>query len=185
MKQQFIVKVESIPTNGLQLKLEWDIRTVEEILQQDVNTFKSCSPLSLNLSFALLGEKIIIEGGFQTIIRINCVSCLSEFKQPLEADFRYILWPQSTASVEAEQELQQEDMEIGYYQGGVIDLWPLVAEQMYLALPQNPHCHEGCQGLCPSCGTNLNEKQCTCSVTARTKDSPFAVLKNFKKHSGI
>lgn len=181
MKQQFIVKVESIPSTGLQLKNEWDIRTIEELLQQDVNTFKSCLPLSLNLSFSLLGEKVIIEGGFQTTIRINCVSCLSECKQSLEADFRYILWPQSTAPVEAEQELQQEDLEIGYYQGGVIDLRPFVTEQIYLALPHSPHCKEGCRGLCPVCGTNLNEKQCACTVTARTTDSPFEILKQLKK----
>ena len=112
MKQQFIVKVESIPSTGLQLKDEWDIRTIGEILQQDIDLFKSCSPLSLNLSFSLLGEKIIIEGSFRTTIIINCVSCLSEYKQSLEADFRYILWPQSTTPAEAEQELQQEDMEM-------------------------------------------------------------------------
>jgi uncharacterized protein len=181
MKQQFIVKVESIPSSGLQLKDEWDIRTIEEILQQDITIFKSCSPLSLNLSFALLGEKILIEGSFQTTITINCVSCLSEYKQSLEAGFRYILWPQSTSPVEAEQELQQEDMEIGYYQGGVIDVRPLVSEQIYLALPQNPHCREGCRGLCQTCGANLNEKQCACSVTDEVKNSPFAVLKKLKK----
>ena len=181
MKQQFIVKVESIPSSGLQLKDEWDIRTIEEILQQDVTIFKSCSPLSLNLSFSLLGEKILIEGSFQTTITINCVSCLSEYKQSLEAGFRYILWPQSTSPVEAEQELQQEDMEIGYYQGGVIDVRPLVSEQIYLALPQNPHCREGCHGLCQTCGANLNEKQCACSVTDQVKNSPFAVLKKLKK----
>ena len=181
MKQQFIVKAESIPSNGLQLKDEWDIRAIEEILQQDNTIFKSCSPLSLNLSFSLLGEKILIEGGFQTTITINCVSCLSEYKQSLEADFRYILWPQSTSPVEAEQELQQEDMEIGYYQGGAIDLRPLVSEQVYLALPQNPHCREGCRGLCQTCGANLNEKPCACSVTDQVKNSPFAVLKKLKK----
>jgi len=181
MKQQFIVKVESIPSNGLQLKNEWDIRTIEEILQQDANIFKSCSPLSLNLSFSLLGEKIILEGSFQTTIIINCVSCLSEYKQSLEVDFRYILWPQSTAADEAEQELQQEDMEIGYYQGGAVDLRPFVSEQIYLALPQNPHCQERCRGLCPTCGANLNEKQCACPVTDQVKDSPFSVLKKLKK----
>ena len=181
MKQQFIIKVESIPSSGLQLKDEWDIRTIEEILQQDITIFKSCSPLSLNLSFSLLGEKILIEGSFQTTITINCVSCLSEYKQSLEAGFRYILWPQSTSPVEAEQELQQEDMEIGYYQGGVIDVRPLVSEQIYLALPQNPHCREECRGLCQKCGANLNEKQCACSVTDEVKNSPFAVLKKLKK----
>ena len=181
MKQQFIVKVESIPSSGLQLKDEWDIRTIEEILQQDITIFKSCTPLSLNLSFSLLGEKILIEGSFQTTITINCVSCLSEYKQSLEAGFRYILWPQSTSPVEAEQELQQEDMEIGYYQGGVIDVRPLVSEQIYLALPQNPHCREECRGLCQKCGANLNEKQCACSVIDQVKNSPFAVLQKLKK----
>jgi uncharacterized protein len=181
MKQQFIVKVESIPANGLQLHDEWDIHTIEEILQQDTSIFKSCSPLSLNLSFSLLGEKIILEGGFKTTILINCVSCLTEFKHLLEAAFRYILWPQTATPLAAEQELQQEDMEVGYYQGNAVDLLPIVGEQLYLALPQNPHCHAACRGLCQICGANLNEQQCSCAVTDQVKNSPFAVLKKLKK----
>jgi uncharacterized protein len=106
---------------------------------------------------------------------------LSEYKQSLEVAFRYILWPQSTSPVEAEQELQQEDMEVGYYQGSAVDLRLIVGEQIYLALPQNPHCREGCRGLCQKCGANLNEKQCACSVTDQVKNSPFAVLQKLKK----
>jgi len=181
MKQQFIVKVENIPENGLQLHDVWDIQTIEGILQQDITTVKSCSPLSMNLSFSLLGEKIILEGGFHTTIIINCVSCLTEYQQSLEADFRYILWPQSTSPVAAEQELQQEDMEVGYYQGSAVDLRPIVSEQIYLALPQNPHCREGCRGLCQTCGANLNESQCSCTVPDEVKNSPFAVLRKLKK----
>jgi uncharacterized protein len=36
-------------------------------------------------------------------------------------------------------------------------------EQFYLALPMKPLCAEGCKGLCPHCGTNLNEATCTCT----------------------
>lgn len=181
MRPQFIVKIENIPPEGLRIQNEWDIQTVEKILHKDSAIYKPRTPLSLNLSFLLFGEKVIFEGNLQLEIKVDCVSCLSEYIQPLQADFRYVLWPQSTASAERELELHQEDMEIGYYHGDSLDVVSLIREQIYLSLPLNPHCHEGCRGLCPVCGINLNEKQCTCSVKQQTKDSPFAILKKLRK----
>ncbi len=183
MRPQFIVKIENIPPNGLRIQNEWDIHTVEEILQQDIAIYKPRSPLSFNLSFSLLGEKVICEGSFQTEIDINCVCCLTEYRQLLTADFRYVLWPQTTARVERELELHHDDMEIGYYHGDSLDLFSLMREQIYLSLPLNPHCHEGCRGLCPVCGTNLNEKQCTCAGGQTPTESPFAILKKRKQIS--
>ena len=181
MKQIFTITVESIPADGLSINTEWDARVADEIVQQDACEFKICSALSLDLSFSLLGEKVILDGRLKTSIETTCVGCLSDFTQPLDINFHYLLWPQSAAVYEAEKELQPDDLEVGYFQGGVIDLQSIVREQMYLAVPQNPHCKEDCLGLCPACGANLNKIGCTCSVTAGKTDSPFNVLQKLKK----
>jgi len=182
MKKHFVLTIESIPETGQQLQLEWDDISVEEILRTDVEEFKVCSPLNATLFCSLLGEKVIIEGTIELTLQFSCVSCLSEFTQPLVIAFRYILWPESNAGLEEdEKELHEEDMEVGYYQGETIDLRPLVREQIYLSLPQNPHCKNNCLGLCLHCGTNLNEMPCGCSLKATDSDSPFSALKKLKK----
>lgn len=181
MKQIFTVAVESIPSDGLTIQTEWDPRVADEIIRQDDSGFTICSALVLDVSFSLLGEKVIMDGTIKTSIETTCVGCLSDFNQPLDINIHYILWPQSAAVFEAEKELQKDDLEVGYFQGGVIDLQSMVREQIYLAVPQNPHCKEDCLGLCPSCGANLNKNGCTCSRLTGTTDSPFNVLQQLKK----
>jgi uncharacterized protein len=181
MKQIFTITVESIPEDGLQVQTEWDTGVADKIIQQDEVEFKVSAPLSLNLAFSLLGEKVIIDGTIKTQVATTCVGCLSEFNLPLDINFHYFYWPQSAAVFEAEKELQQDDLDIGYYQGGIIELQSIVREQIYLAAPQNPHCREDCAGLCPICGKNLNKKRCKCSDTTGKTDSPFHVLQQLKK----
>ena len=55
-----------------------------------------------------------------------------------------------------------EDAEEDVYTGKVIDLDPILREQVLLALPGYPVCQDGCKGLCTVCGTNLNERECGC-----------------------
>lgn len=41
-----------------------------------------------------------------------------------------------------------------------LDLDELVAMDILLELPTRILCREDCKGLCPKCGTNLNESTC-------------------------
>ena len=47
-----------------------------------------------------------------------------------------------------------------------IDLAPLVHDAIFLDLPLAPLCREQCQGLCPHCGTDLNDETCDCQGPA-------------------
>jgi uncharacterized protein len=71
--------------------------------------------------------------------------------------------------------MQEEDVDTSYYRDDQIDLNELLREQFYLALPMKPLCAEGCKGLCPQCGTNLNAGSCTCTVV--WEDPRLAALK--------
>ena len=74
---------------------------------------------------------------------------------------------------------QQVDEET--YRGKVIELDPLVEEQIALALPPYPVCQDGCKGLCPVCGANLNEGECGCD--RKTPDPRWAGLEKFRQKS--
>jgi uncharacterized protein len=43
-----------------------------------------------------------------------------------------------------------------------LDLRPAVREEWLLAVPAFSVCREDCKGLCPKCGTDLNEGPCDC-----------------------
>jgi uncharacterized protein len=70
------------------------------------------------------------------------------------------------------------DAEEETYTGKVIDLDPIVREQILLELPEYPVCDEQCKGLCPVCGANLNDRECGCD--RHVPDPRWAGLKNVK-----
>jgi uncharacterized protein len=47
-----------------------------------------------------------------------------------------------------------------------IDLQPMTREAVVLELPLAPLCRPDCQGLCPTCGAELNAGPCGCSPPA-------------------
>ncbi len=175
----FSVRIQDIPREGLQLETEWKAETLDDMLEEKTRIGHICSPLHLEVSFSPTGDKVILEGACAVEMQLTCVRCLDDFKWPLQNRFRYLLWPQLKASVSKEKELQQDDLEVFYFEGEYIDLRPLVREQIYLNLPQYPHCKEDCLGMCSRCGENLNTTPCACPQDSR-RQSPFSVLQNLK-----
>jgi uncharacterized protein len=56
-----------------------------------------------------------------------------------------------------------EDEDAYPLEGDELDLEPLVRDAVLLELPLAPLCMSDCLGLCPQCGTNWNDKSCTCA----------------------
>ena len=52
-------------------------------------------------------------------------------------------------------ESDAEDDEASRMEGDLIDLEPVLRDQVVLALPFQPLCTDDCPGLCPECGTRL------------------------------
>lgn len=81
------------------------------------------------------------------------------------------------AAVAASFELDEIDAEP--FDGKTIDLDPVVREQVLLALPVSVLCREDCKGLCPTCGQDLNEKDCG-HGKVKEVDARLAKLKDIK-----
>ena len=104
-----------------------------------------------------------------------CSRCLEGFRVPVRAPFDLLFLPAASEPASPEQEIEDDDLGTSYYRDGVIDLADVVREQLSLALPMKPLCQEGCRGLCPECGTNLNSGACDCAP--RWEDPRLAPLK--------
>lgn len=75
----------------------------------------------------------------------------------------------------------EEDIEgerVRFYEGEEINLGPHVWEEMLLAAPTKYYCRDNCKGLCPGCGSNLNEGACSCAPETETGNSGLAGLKD-------
>ncbi len=67
-----------------------------------------------------------------------------------------------------------------YFEGGEIDLGAELRDEILLAMPINPLCQEGCQGLCSVCGGNRNQSPCDCEDRQREVTSKLSALGKIK-----
>jgi uncharacterized protein len=108
-----------------------------------------------------------VRGGCRTVLEFTCSRCLQQFPRPQDLQFDLYYQPWTTISRKVEEiELQDEDMEVGFYDGVQLDLNQVLAEQLVFAIPMKPLCRSDCRGLCPQCGNNLNLQECGCQAQA-------------------
>ena len=103
-------------------------------------------------------------GRVATTLELSCCRCVERFATPIEVafDLRYVSQTRNTGVGDAE--VRDDDLTTAFYRDDQIDLGQLMREQFYLALPMKPLCTDGCRGLCPVCGTDLNRGACQCGT---------------------
>ncbi len=188
-----LVKIEEIRDEGLKVNKQMSLEVLDAALEG--SGFRATEPLSVAASLRKVSGGVLLEGKFTSRVVAECKRCLTESKLELPVSFTINLVPESLARAEGvldEEELEEKDKGHGehggsfaleradeeVFAGKIIDLEPIVREQVLLALPMNTVCREECQGLCVKCGQNLNEKQCGCDTTF--VDPRLAALKNIK-----
>jgi uncharacterized protein len=126
--------------------------------------YEIVEPVTLGFDVLKDGTKFRLNGRVSTVLRLTCGRCLEGFRYPVDSTFDLLYLPQKENAGEGDIEVQDQDFATAFYQDDTIDLGQLLKEQFYLALPMKPLCTSGCRGLCPVCGTNLNESTCGCDT---------------------
>lgn len=121
------------------------------------------APVVLRLTVYKDKARVRLAGRVTTTLGLECGRCLEPYALPVEGVFDLQYVPLADAGEFAEREIGDDDMSVAFYEEETIDLRQLVDEQCYLALPMKPLCRPDCQGLCPDCGTNLNQGVCGCT----------------------
>lgn len=173
------IRVDEIPESGRFIHLHWDENWLNRFLPPDDPTPVSLSrPLNVDMEIQKHRDHIRILGTIAGVLRLVCHRCLEEFERPLEESVDLILVKEEKTGEEEETELDVEDLDYRFFDGEVIEIDELVAEQIFLTLPFKVLCSEGCLGLCPRCGANLNEGGCRCERSP--EGSPFGRLKTIR-----
>jgi uncharacterized protein len=159
----FTLKLDEIPEEGLDLKWKEERASLLAYLH-DLSRidFDFETPLQSEVKIKKAGRLVFVTGKLQTILRLQCVRCLKEFSYPLSTTFELTLHPLKEAPSEEETELGNEELELNFFEGGEIHLSEIACEQIFLEIPYQPLCQEGCQGLCSICGNDLNLSSCEC-----------------------
>ena len=139
-------------------------------------------PLNIRLKAFRVRELFEVQGTLQTSVRLPCSRCLKDFDTPLASDFELTYTKEMPGLMdvfdEEEIELRVEEIGMIYFKGEEINLQQGIQEQVVMAFPLKPLCDENCKGLCPECGSDLNQGDCGCK--REPGSNKFAVLKNLK-----
>jgi uncharacterized protein len=107
--------------------------------------------------------EVEVRGSLDTTVELPCDRCAAPVVFPVNVDFKAELgFADANANNAEATELQDADMDFSTVEGDAVDLDEIAREQILLALPLRHLCGEDCKGLCPTCGANLNERDCDC-----------------------
>jgi uncharacterized protein len=119
-----------------------------------------------------------VKGSYSVEMLAQCDRCLGRARFPLNTGFDLYYRPASDIAREEEVEIDSGEAEIGFYEGGGMELEDILREQILLALPMQKVCSESCKGICPICGKNRNETVCDCHV--QKIDDRWGALRNLE-----
>ena len=151
---------------------------------EESGDFKLHEPVRVEVTLNRFGGLIEAKGRVATKVESSCGRCLKNFTFNLDEPFVLTFTNEPLTvhddGVDAEDgvELSAEELGLIPFAGESIDLSEAIGEQFLLALPVRPLCSEECQGLCPYCGIDLNEKKCHCAPPDFA--NKFSALKNLK-----
>jgi len=155
-------------------KISEEDNSFEQVLEQDwlasvlegrhSSEFRPAGSQTVTVWARRSGADVLLHADTSIPMKTDCASCLREFELEVPVNFSLTFKPRpgNRGNLPQDLELTRDDLEENYYQGESIDLEEILREQVILALPMYPRCGESCQGLCPVCGVNLNEKSCSC-----------------------
>jgi uncharacterized protein len=107
--------------------------------------------VDLDLRAARVGDRITLNGTFETVLQGPCERCLEPAELPFELSGTEVVRY-------GESEGYDEDDDEKYVRRHFLkaDCW--IRDLIGTALPSQILCREECRGLCPICGANLNEE---------------------------
>lgn len=169
------IRVDEIPEAGRFLHIHWDQDRFSQFLPPD-DPFELAlrRPVNVDLEIQKGADHIRIQGSIKGDLQAACHRCLKPISLPLDETVDVFLLEEQKAPREEETELEEDEMDYEFFDGEVIEVDELIAEQIFLALPFKILCSENCRGICPRCGVNLNDEPCRCEK--KKEGSPFAKL---------
>ncbi|HEY95100.1 MAG TPA: DUF177 domain-containing protein [Dehalococcoidia bacterium] len=107
---------------------------------------------------------ILLKGIFNTNLFLRCSRCLNVFYYPLEIKIEEEYFPIMDVNTGVMLPAPEEPGSFTIDDHNIMDISEAIRQYTLMALPIKPLCSQDCSGLCPTCGTNLNEKKCDCTI---------------------
>ncbi|MDA1127440.1 MAG: DUF177 domain-containing protein [Chloroflexi bacterium] len=110
-------------------------------------------------------QGVIVSARLETQVSLTCSRCIKVFEHnsliKMEEESSPTIDPDTGKQTEP---LDEDDSELDLDDQHVLDMGEVVRQYILTGLPIKPLCSEECRGLCPECGSDLNEEKCKCEA---------------------
>ena len=125
---------------------------VDEPIGLDVVAVPPGADVDLDLRLESVVEGVLVSGTAAAIAVGQCSRCLVDLTEPVIASLRELYaYPDSTTAATTDED------ELPRLIDDLVDLEPLVRDEVVLALPMAPLCRPDCPGLCSVCGERFDD----------------------------
>ena len=152
---------------GLQNQVDFEFQLVLEKSFLESIECVSATDISVLGDVKKIDKRYELTLSYSGDLVFECHRCLKEVNINLKNTVERVLV--TTLETEANEEWI-------LLEGGVLNLSPVLEEDITLNLPLQILCNEDCAGLCPHCGKDLNNGMCECDETKI--DPRLEALKN-------
>lgn len=122
-------------------------------------------PVSVELVLtATASGQVVARGRVQARLGRRCRRCLEPVKVELDQELNLVWAPPDQLEDEVEEEDAGGEVRRLDASANELKLADAIREEVILAAPTYVVCSEECQGLCPRCGINRNERSCDCTL---------------------
>lgn len=162
---------------------------VSQLLKSDIGTtrtydFAADEALDLDdavahdirgrVKFTLTNFGIVATVDADAVLDLTCARCTESFETPAHVSFEEEYQPIIDVVTGLPSKTPRNEDASIISQNHSIDLGDAIRQALVLSMELIPLCRPDCQGLCPTCGVNLNVQTCECPPADEA--SPFAVL---------
>lgn len=157
------IDIDTIADDGLHLSEPLKASWLQETLGSD-HLFAPTGDGTMKLHLLRSDATVFVRGQVKLPLQAPCSRCLAPVQRQIVTPIEVALVPieaQPTANTDGE--LTDDDVSVGTYADDVVDLDPVLHDEILLELPIQMLCQTACAGLCPQCGANRNDRACDCS----------------------
>ncbi len=138
--------------------------------EQDV---RPAGPLHVTGRVSFAGEgRFFFSGHFEGAIETECRRCLTPVTAPVSEEIRLLF------AVSGDEAATDAETFVLDPRAREVDLRPALREQWLLAAPAFALCREDCKGLCPHCGSDLNQGPCSCPAETDARWDALKALRS-------
>jgi len=117
---------------------------------------------------------ILVQGKLAGTSNIMCSRCLTMFDYPLSFGMEDEFFPSRDVTSGISLSLPDDSTTFMIDEYHILDLSEAIRQYVLITIPMKPLCHPDCAGLCPNCGSNLNQNACYCD--SQPQESPLGNL---------